>query len=189
MLFWTADATARVVHVRVVDIHETNDKSLVRFEPDNWGAHYIGRPTPDGYHLIVAPSARVRHHLIFQSCNPPPLNSPLAPVVHWDAWHSERLEAAHAFWRFAGRPHVPAASSLSKPKPHPRGLKIAYMAWALDLAATRASERNIHRALFGEPPGSWEDSGARSRVRTLVATARRWRDGAAFRLLKAARPT
>ncbi len=188
MLFWAADATARVVHVRVVDVHETTGPSRVRFNPEVWGARYIGRPTPDGYHLVVAPSVSVRHHLIFQSRDPPPLDAPLAAVVLWDAWHSDRLEAAHAFWRFAARPHVPATSSIPKPKPHPRGLKIAYMAWALDLAAIRASERDIHRALFGEPPGAWEDSGARSRVRTLVATARRWRDGAAFRLLKAPRP-
>ena len=187
MLFWIAEATARVVHVRV-GTDETIGESLVRFDPDNWGAHYTGRPTPDGYHLVVAPSASVRHHLIFQSRDPPPADASLTPVVPWDAWHPERLEAAHAFWRFAARPRVPAASSTTRPKPHPRGLKIAYMAWALDLTITGASERDIHRALLGEPPAAWEDSGARSRVRTLVATARRWRDGAAFTLLKPPRP-
>ena len=57
------------------------------------------------------------------------------------------------------------------------------MAWALDLAGAGASERDIHRAAIGEPPAPWEDSGARSRIRTLLATARRWRDGAALQLL------
>ena len=46
------------------------------------------------------------------------------------------------------------------------------------------SERDIHRAVIGEPPAAWEDSGARRRIRTLLATARRWRDGAAFQLLR-----
>ncbi|MCW8308059.1 DUF2285 domain-containing protein [Acidiphilium sp. PA] len=187
MLFWTAEAIARAVHVRVGH-DESIGNSLVRFDPDKWGAHYAGRPTADGYHLVVAPSSSVRHHLIFQSRDPPPVSAPLTPVVLWDAWHPERLEAAQAFWRFAAHPRVRLPSSLPRPKPHPRGLKIAYMAWALDLAGTGASERDTHRALLGEPPAAWEDSGARSRVRTLVATARRWRDGAAFKLLKPLRP-
>ena len=187
MLFWSEEATARLVHVRV-GTDGMIGKSLVRFEPDCWRARHIGRPTPDGYHLVVAPSSGVRHHLIFQSRDPPPPNAPLTPIIPWDAWHPERLEAARAFWKFAARSRVPAASSIPTPKPHPRGLKIAYMAWALDLAAAGASERDIFRAVLGEPPSAWEDSGARSRVRTLVTTTRRWRDGAAFRLLKPPRP-
>ncbi|MEE3502977.1 DNA -binding domain-containing protein [Acidiphilium acidophilum] len=187
MLFCTAEAIARAVHVRVGH-DESIGNSLVRFDPDKWGAHYAGRPTADGYHLVVAPSSSVRHHLIFQSRDPPPVNAPLTPVVPWDAWHPERLEAAQAFWRFATPPRVRPTSSIPRPKAHPRGLKIAYMAWALDLVGTGASERDTHRALLGEPPAAWEDSGARSRVRTLVAAARRWRDGAAFRLLKPVRP-
>ena len=58
------------------------------------------------------------------------------------------------------------------------------MAWALDLVGAGASERDIHRAVIGEPPVPWEDSGARSRIRSLLATARRSRDGAALQLLR-----
>ncbi|MBS3025028.1 DNA -binding domain-containing protein [Acidiphilium multivorum] len=187
MLFWSAEATARVVHVRI-GTDGTTGPTLVRYDPEGWSARDIGRSTPDGYHLVVAPSSGARHHLIFQSRDPPPANVPLTPIIPWDAWHPERLEAARAFWKFAARPRLSTASSIPEPKAHPRGLKIAYMTWALDLGATGASERDIHRAVLGEPPAAWEDSGARSRMRTLVATARRWCDGAAFRLLKAPRP-
>jgi hypothetical protein len=187
MLFWRAEATARIVYVTVGDDEATN-RTLVRFEPDRWDARHAGQPTPDGYHLVVAPTAGIRHHLLFQSGKPPSSNAPLTPIIPWDAWHPERQEAARSFWQFASRPRASARPGIPCPKRHPRGLKIAYMAWALDLAASGVSERDIHRAIIGEPPSAWEDSGARSRVRTLVATARRWRDGAAFRLLKPPRP-
>jgi hypothetical protein len=182
MLFWNADATARIVRV-VVAAGPAAGRALVRFEPDVWGARHIGRLTPDGYHLIVAPDVGIRHHLLLPGPEPPTPGATLAPVIPWDAWHSERLEAARAFWHFAARPRVSPAPRTPPPRPHPRGLKIAYMAWALDLAGAGASERDIHRAVIGEPPSAWEDSGARSRIRTLLATARRWRDGAALQLL------
>ncbi|MDA8247705.1 MAG: DUF2285 domain-containing protein [Rhodospirillales bacterium] len=187
MLFWTADATARIVRARVLD-NDSGTTPLVRFEPERWGAPFLGRPTPDGYHVIVAPNPGTRHHLLLPGPDPPARGAILTPVIPWDAWHKERLEAARAFWQFAARPRVSPAPRSSPPRPHPRGLKIAYMAWALDLAAAGMSERDIHRMLLGEPPAAWEDSGARSRIRTLLATARRWRDGAAFQLLRPPRP-
>ena len=182
MLFRNADATARVVRV-VVAAGAAAGRALVRFERDGWGSRQIGRPTPDGYHLIVAPNAGTRHHLLLPGPEPPPPGAILTPCIPWDEWHLERLEAARAFWHFAARPRVSPAPRTPPPRPHPRGLKIAYMAWALDLAGAGASERDIHRAVIGEPPAPWEDSGARSRIRTLLAAARSWRDGAAFRLL------
>ena len=162
MLFWNADATARIVRV-VVAADVAADRALVRFEPDVWGARRIGRLTPDGYHLIAAPDVGTRHHLLL----PGP----------------ERLEAARAFWHFAARPRVSPAPRSPPARPHSRSLKIAYMAWALDLVGAGASERDIHRAVIGEPPTPWEDSGARSRIRSLLGAAQRWRDGAVFRLL------
>ena len=182
MLFWNADATVRIVRVSVA-AGVAADGAMVRFEPDRWGARHVGRPTPDGYHLIVAPNAGIRHHLLSPGPDPPPPGATLAPIVPWDAWHPERSEAARAFWYFAARPRVSPAPRTAPPKRHPRGLKIAYMAWALDLGVAGASERDIHRAMIVDPPAAWEDSGARSRIRTLIATARRWRDGAAFQLL------
>ena len=183
MLFWNAEATARLVRVAVAEVVGA-DCALVRFASDGWGARHVGRPTPDGYHLIVAPNAGTRHHLLLPGPEPPVPGAILTPVIPWDAWHLERLEAARAFWHFAAWPRVSPAPRSPAPRPHPRGLKTAYMAWALDLAGAGASERDIHRIVIGEPPAAaWEDSGARSRVRTLLATARRWRDGAAFRLL------
>ena len=183
MLFWAADATAQIVRVQVVAT-VAERAPLVRFEPERWGAPYVGRPTPDGYHLIVAPNPGTRHHLLLPGPDPPEPGAILTPVIPWDAWHPERLEAARAFWQFAARPRASPAPRSPAPRPHPRGLKIAYMAWALDLSAAGASERDIHRAVIGEPPAAWEDSGARRRIRTLLATARRWRDGAAFQLLR-----
>lgn len=182
MLFWNADATARIVRV-VVAADVAADRALVRFEPDVWRARHIGRLTPDGYHLIAAPDVGTRHHLLLPGPRPPAPGTILTPVIPWDAWHPERLEAARAFWHFAARPRASPVPRSPPSRPHPRGLKIAYMAWALDLAGAGASERDIHRAVIGEPPAAWEDSGARSRIRTLLGTARRWRDGAAFRLL------
>ena len=182
MLFWTADATARIVHLAVAP-DAAEHGTLVRFEPERWGAPWVARATPDGYHAIVAPHAGIRHHLLFPGPDPPPVGAPLIPVIPWDAWHKERLEAARAFWHFAAHPRASPAPQSPAPRPHPRGLKIAYMAWALDLAAAGASERDIHRAVIGEPPAPWEDSGARSRIRSLLGAARRWRDGAVFRLL------
>ena len=182
MLFWNADATARIVRV-VVAAGPAAGRALVQFEPDVWGARHIGRLTPDGYHLIVAPDVGTRHHLLLPGPEPPTPGTILTPVIPWDAWHPERLEAARAFWHFAAWPRASPVPRSPPSRPHPRGLKIAYMAWALDLAGAGASERDIHRAVIGEPPAAWEDSGARSRIRTLLGTARRWRDGAAFRLL------
>ncbi len=182
MLFWNAAATARIVRV-VVAAGPAAGRGLVRFEQNGWGACHVGRPTPDGYHLIVAPDVGIRHHLLLPGPEPPVPGATLAPVIPWDEWHPERLEAARAFWHFAARPRVSPAPRTPPPRPHPRGLKIAYMAWALDLAGAGASERDIHRAVIGEPHSAWEDSGARSRIRTLLATARRWRDGAALQLL------
>ena len=182
MLFWNADATARIVRV-VVAAGAPADRALVRFERDGWGARHVGRLTPDGYHLIVAPDVGIRHHLLLPGPEPPAPGAILTPGIPWDAWHSERLDASRAFWHFAARPRVLPAPRSPPLRPHPRGLKIAYMAWALDLAGAGASERDIHRAVIGEPPAPWEDSGARSRIRALLATARRWRDGAVFRLL------
>ena len=182
MLFWNADATARIVRV-VVSAGAAADRALVRFERDGWGARHVGRLTPDGYHLIVAPNAGTRHHLLLPGPEPPAPGAILTPFIPWDEWHPERLEAARAFWHFAAWPRVSAAPRSPLARPHPRGLKIAYMAWALDLAGAGASERDIHRAVIGEPPAPWEDSGARSRIRTLLAAARCWRDGAVFRLL------
>ena len=183
MLFWAADATARIVRAQVV-APAAGTTPLVRFDPERWGAACRGRPTPDGYHLIVAPNPGIRHHLLLPGPDAPAPGAILMPVIQWDAWHPERLEAARAFWQFAARPRVSPAPRNPAPRPHPRGLKIAYMAWALDLAAAGASERDIHRTVIGEPPAAWEDSGARRRIRTLLATARRWRDGAAFQLLR-----
>ena len=183
MLFWAADATARIVRVQVVAT-VAERSPLVRFEPAQWGVPHVGRPTSDGYHLIVAPNPDTRHHLLLPGPDPPEPGAILTPVIPWDAWHPERLEAARAFWQFAARPRASPAPRSAAPRPHPRGLKIAYMAWALDLSAAGASERDIHRAVIGEPPAAWEDSGARRRIRTLLATARRWRDGAAFQLLR-----
>ena len=182
MLFWNADATARIVRV-VVAAGAPADRALVRFERDGWGARHIGRLTLDGYHLIVAPNARTRHHVLLPGPEPPALGAILTPCIPWDAWHPERLEAARAFWQFAARPRISPAPRTPPPRPHPRALKIAYMTWALDLAGAGASERDIHRAVIGEPPAPWEDSGARSRIRSLLGAARRWRDGAVFRLL------
>ena len=186
MLFWNANATARIVRA-VVATGAAADRALVRFERDGWGSRHVGRPTPDGYHLIVAPDVGTRHHLLLPGPEPPAPGAKLVPIVPWDAWHPERLEAARAFWQFAAQPRASPAPRIALPKPHPRGLKIAYMSWALDLAAAGASERDLHRAMIGEPPTAWEDSGARSRIRTLLATARRWRDGAAFQLLMPSR--
>ena len=183
MLFWNAEATARIVQAQVVT-SAIGATPLVRFEPARWGAPYVGRPTPDGYHLIVAPHSGIRHHVLLPGPDPPAQGAVLAPVIPWDAWHSERLEAARAFWKFAARPRVSPAPRAPPPQPHPRGLKVAYLAWALDLAAAGHSERDIHRSVIGEPPTAWEDSGARRRIRGLLATARRWRDGAAFQLLR-----
>ena len=182
MLYWNADATARIVRV-VVSAGAAADRALVRFERDGWGARHVGRLTPDGYRLIVAPDVGIRHHLLLPGPEPPAPGATLAPVIPWDAWHPERLEAARAFWHFAARPRTSPVPRSPPPRPHPRGLKIAYMAWALDLVGAGASERDIHRAVIGEPPAPWEDSGARSRIRALLATARRWRDGAVFQLL------
>ncbi len=182
MLFWTADATARIVRVQAGAT--CTSTPLVRFEPARWGAPYLGRQTPDGYHLVVAPHLGVRHHLLLPGSGPPGQGAMLTPVIPWDAWHPERLEAARAFWQFAARPRASPAPRIPPLRSHPRGLKIAYMAWALDLAAAGASERDLHRAVIGEPPAAWEDSGARRRVRTLLTTARSWRDGAAFQLLR-----
>jgi len=182
MLFWNADATARSVRV-VVAAGPAAGRALVRFERNGWGARHVGRLTPDGYHVIVAPDVGIRHHLLLPGPEPPASGAILRPCIPWDEWHPERLEAARAFWQFAARPRVSPEPRSPPPRPHPRGLKIAYMAWALDLAGAGASERDIHRALIGEPPAPWEDSGARSRIRTLIGTARRWRDGAVFRLL------
>ena len=182
MLFWNADATARIVRV-VVAPGAPAGRALVRFERDGWGARNVGRLTPDGYHLIVAPNAGTRHHLLLPGPEPPAPAAILTPCTSWDEWHLERLEAARAFWQFAARPRMSPVPRSPPPRPHPRGLKIAYMAWALDLVGAGASERDIHRAVIGEPPAPWEDSGARSRIRALLATARRWRDGAVFRLL------
>ncbi len=158
-------------------------RGLVRFEQNGWGACHVGRPTPDGYHLIAAPDVGTRHHLLLPGPEPPPPGAILTPCIPWDEWHPERLEAARAFWHFAARPRVSPAPRTPPPRPHSRSLKIAYMAWALDLASAGASERDIHRAVIGEPAVLWEDSGARSRIRTLLATAQRWRDGAALQLL------
>jgi hypothetical protein len=182
MLFWNADATARIVRV-VVAADAAAARALVRFEPDVWGARHIGRLTPDGYHLIAAPDVGTRHHLLLPGPEPPPPGAILTPCIPWDEWHPERLEAARAFWHFAARPRVSPAPRCPPARPHSRSLKIAYMAWALDLAGAGASERDIHRAVIGEPPVPWEDSGARSRIRTLLVTARCWRDGAALQLL------
>ena len=182
MLFWNADATARIVRV-VVAAGPAAGRALVRVEPDVWGARHVGRLTPDGYHLIVAPDVGIRHHLLLPGPEPPAPGAILTPVIPWDEWHPERLEAARAFWQFAARPRVSPGPRTPPPRPHPRGLKIAYMAWALDLAGAGASERDIHRAVIGEPPAPWEDSGARSRIRSLLGAAQRWRDGAVFRLL------
>ncbi len=183
MLFWTADASARIVRAHIAPTG-ADATPLVRFEPDRWGAPFAARATPDGYHLIVAPNAGTRHHLLLPGPDPPAFGAALTPLIPWDAWHPERLEAARAFWKFAARPRVSPAPRTPPPRPHPHGLKIAYMAWALDLAAVGASERDIHRTVIGEPPAAWEDSGERRRIRTLLATARRWRDGAAFQLLR-----
>ena len=183
MLFWTADVSARIVRAQVAQA-VAGEMPLIRFEPERWGAPFAARATPDGYHLIVAPNASTRHHLLLPGPDPPEPGAILTPVIPWDAWHPERLEAARAFWQFAARPRASPAPRSPAPRPHPRGLKIAYMAWALDLSVVGASERDIHRTVIGEPPAAWEDSGARRRIRTLLATARRWRDGAAFQLLR-----
>src|SRR4029077_6689561 len=102
-VFWRADVLAR--HVRLAPAPEgLATGSLIRYEPERWGGRQAGRPTPDGYYLIVAPAHGIEHHLIFADSGPPPHGRALMPLPSFDAWHPERLAATLAFCRFPQNP-------------------------------------------------------------------------------------
>ena len=181
-VYWRADALAR--HVRLAAAPDSiATESLVRFEPDRWGGRQAGRSTLDGYHLILAPAIGVEHHLFFADADPPSIGTPLMPQPSFDAWHPERLEATLAFWRFAQNPRSSPAPRVKPPRPSGKTLEFAFLAWALDLKRQGATDHELTRALFGEMPFDWEDSGLRSQVRRLVAKARAYATGGYRRLL------
>ncbi|MDR3529309.1 MAG: DUF2285 domain-containing protein [Rhodopila sp.] len=183
LVFWRADALAR--HVRVVPASErTSGDGLVRFEPARWGGRQAGRATPDGYHLIVSPSHGVEHHLFFTDPDPPPAGTKLMPMPAFDAWHPERLEATLAFWRFAHHPRVSPAPRVKPPPSGPKALETAFLIWTLDLNRAGTSDREIARAIFGEAPKEWEDSGSRSMVRRFIAKAEEFTANKYHSLLK-----
>lgn len=169
-VFWRADALAR--HVRLTSAPDVlAADTLVRFEPERWGGRSVGRPTPDGYHLIVMPVPGIAHHLFFTGTDPPALGTSLAPMPSFDPWHPERLDATLAFWRLAQNPRVSAAARIRRPKPTPRSLEAAFMLWALDLRREGASLRDIGAAVVGRMAINWEDNGTRSWVRRFVTNA------------------
>jgi hypothetical protein len=182
-VFWRADAFAR--HVRLTPAPDgLSQDGLVHFEPKRWGGRQAGRRTPDGYHLIVAPAHGIEHHLFFTGSCPPPIGTELMPLPTFDAWHPERLEATHAFWRFAQHPRVSPAPRVKAPRPSPKTLEAAFLIWALDLKKAGASTRDIAQALFSDAPKGWEDSGFRSWVRRFVAKAESYSVGKYRSLLK-----
>ena len=186
-VFWRADALAR--HVRLAPAPEgLATGSLIRYEPERWGGRQAGRPTPDGYHLIVAPARGIEHHLIFGDSGPPPYGRALMPLPSFDAWHPERLAATLAFWRFAQNPRSSPAAPVKLPKPSAKTLEAAFLIWALDLDRAGSSARDIARALFDEAPPDWEDSSARSRARRLLRKAEAMSAGKYRLLLKPRRP-
>ena len=182
-MFWRADALAG--HVRLVPAPDgIAADSLVRFEPDRWGGRQAGRPTPDGYHLILAPATGVEHHLFFANADPPPVGTPLVPQPSFDAWHPERLEATLAFWRFTQNPRISPAPRIKPPRATGKTLEFAFLVWVLDLKTQGASERDLAGALFGERPVDWEDGGLRSQIRRFVTKARIFASGQYKLLLK-----
>jgi hypothetical protein len=183
LVFWRADALAR--HVRLTAAPDGLSRDdLVHFEPKHWGGRQAGRSTPDGYHLIVAPACGVEHHLFFTDSDPPPIGTELIPLPAFDAWHPERLEATHAFWRFAQHPRVSPAPRVKATKPSPKTLETAFLIWALDLKKAGASTRHIAQALFSDAPKGWEDSTVRSVVRRFIARAESYSTGKYRSLLK-----
>jgi hypothetical protein len=158
--------------------------SLIHYEPERWGARQIGRSTPDGYHLILAPAPGVEHHLIFSDPDPPPRGTALMPLPSFDAWHPERLAATLAFWSLAQRPRSSPAAPVKTSKPSAKSLEAAFLVWILDLERSGTSAREIARALFGETPRDWEDSSTRSRVRRLLRKAKAMSAGGYRRMLK-----
>jgi hypothetical protein len=158
--------------------------SLIRYEPERWGGRQMGRSTPDGYHLILAPAPGIEHHLIFSDPDPPQSGTALIPSPSFDAWHPERLAATLAFWRFAQHPRSSPAAPVKMPRPSAKSLEAAFLVWTLDLESSGTSAREIARALFGEAPPDWEDSSTRSRVRRLLRKAQAMSAGGYRRLLK-----
>jgi hypothetical protein len=181
-VFWRADALARLV--RLTPLPEGLAGSLIRYEPGHWGGRQAGRPTPDGYHLIVAPARGVEHHLIFGDAGPPPHGRALMPLPSFDAWHPEHLAATLAFWRFAQNPRSSPAAPVKLPKPSAKTLEAAFLIWALDLDRAGNSDRYIVRALFDDAPPDWEDSSSRSRIRRLLRKAETMSAGKYRLLLK-----
>jgi len=182
-VFWRADSLARLVRLAPAS-EALAAGSLIRYEPERWSSRQAGRPTPDGYHQILAPAPGIEHHLIFSDPNPPLPGTVLMPVPSFDAWHPERLAATFAFWRLAQNPRSSPAVPVRMRKPTGKSLEMAFLTWTLDLQRTGSSVREIARAVFDEAPPDWADSSSRSRVRRLLRKAKTMSAGGYRRLLK-----
>ena len=169
-------------------VPDSHAPSQVRFTPEAWGGRHLGRPTPDGYHLIVAPVPGLSFHLLLPGPDPPPEGTAFSPLVDFDPWHAERAATALAFWRFAQAPRTSRAARVSRPKPDEATLEAAFLIWALDMKTQGASYRDIAEAVYGATPRDWSDTANRGRVRRLLDSARQKAASAYRFLLKPRRP-
>lgn len=156
----------------------------IRLDPWGWPGRKRALATADGLFLILDGPAG-RHRLLLSGPDPPADGAPLWLMLDRSPLWRPRLAAAARFLAAFGQPM--AGLTLSPP-PHlspERQERLAHMLWALELAASGASERDIAALLFGTAAAgpAWSNDPDRAEIRRLLREARGLARGGYRRLL------